>query len=79
MRHFLISSARSPQAVEKGPGSIAHLEAELWPVKEGNHQFYPKIDANVTDFVNAFSNAHISGLEWSFAKIQKPQIIRLAR
>ena len=29
-------------------------------------------------FVNPFSNAHISGLEWSFAKIQKPQIISWA-
>ena len=41
-------------AVEKGPGSIAPLRAELWPFKEGNRQFYPKIDANVTDFVNHF-------------------------
>ena len=77
LRHFqcLKSSAGNPLAVEKGPGSIAPLRAELWPFKEGNRQFYPKIGANVTDFVTTFSNAHISGLEWSFAKIQKPQII----
>ena len=80
MRHFqcLKSSAGNPLPVEKGPGSIAPLRAELWPFKEGTRQICLKIDANVTDFVNPFSNAHISGLEWSFAKIQKPQIISLA-
>ena len=65
----LKSSAGNPLAVDKGPGSIAPLWAELWPFKEGNHQFYPKIDAKVPLFVTTFSNAHISGLEWSFAKI----------
>ena len=80
LRHlqFLKSSAGNSLAVEKGPGSIAPLWAKLWPFKEGNRQFYPKIEANVTDFVTTFSNAHISGLEWSFAKIQKPQIISWA-
>ena len=74
----LKSSAGSPLAVEKETGSIAPLRAELWPFKEGTRQFYPKIEANVTDFGNPFSNAYISGLEWSFAKIQKPQIISWA-
>ena len=46
--------AGNPLAVEKRPGSIAPLQAELWPFKEGNRQFYPKIGANVTDFVNHF-------------------------
>ena len=80
LRHFqcLKSSAGNPLAVEKGPGSIAPLRAELWPFKEGTRQFYPKIDAKVANFVNPFSNAHISGLEWSFAKIQKPQSISWA-
>ena len=80
LRHFqcLKSSAGNPLAVEKGPGSIAPLRAELWPFKEGTRQFYPKIEAKVPFFVNPFSNAHISGLEWSFAKIQKPQIISWA-
>ena len=32
--------------------------------------FYPKIEANMPIFSNPFSNTHISGLEWSFAKIQ---------
>ena len=78
--HFqcLKSSAGSPLAVEKGPGPIAPLQAELWPFKEGNCQICLKIDAKVTYFGNPFSNGHISGLEWSFAKIQKPQIISLA-
>ena len=74
----LKSSARDPLPVEKGPGSIAPLRAELWPFKEGTRQFYPKIDAKVANFVNPFSNAHFSGLKWSFSKIQKPQIISLA-
>ena len=80
LRHFqcLKSSAGNPLAVEKGPGSIAPLRAELWPFKEGTRQICLKIEANVTDFVTTFSNAHISGLEWSFAKIQKPQIISWA-
>ena len=79
-RHFqcLKSSAGSPLVVEKGPGSIAPLRAELWPFKEGNRQKRKKIDANFTNFVNPFSNAHISGLEWSFVKILKPQINSLA-
>ena len=79
LRHFQCpkSSAGNPLPVEKGPGSIAHLRAELWPVKQSNRQRRTKSEANVTDFVTTFSNAHISGLEWSFAKIQKPQIISL--
>ena len=40
--------AGSPLAVVKGPGSNAPPQAELWPVKEGNHKFYPKIWAKVT-------------------------------
>ena len=32
----LISTAENPLAVAKGPGSIAPLQAELWPFKEGN-------------------------------------------
>ena len=63
------SSAGNPLAVEKGLGSIAPLQAELWLFKEGTRQFYPKIEAKVTYFVTTFSNTHISGLEWSFAKI----------
>ena len=55
----LKSSAGNPLAVEKGPGSIAPLRAELWPFKEGTRHICLKIDANVTDFVNPFSNAHI--------------------
>ena len=43
-----------PLCVEKGPGSIAPLWAELWLFKEGNRQFCLKIEANVTDFVNHF-------------------------
>ena len=80
LRHFQCpkSSAGNSLAVEKGPGSIAPLRAELWPFKEGNRQFYPKIGAIVANFVTTFSNAHISGLESSFAKIQKPQIISWA-
>ena len=56
MRHFqcLKSSAGNSLAVEKGPGSIAPLGAELWPFKEGNRQRRTKSDANVTDFVNHF-------------------------
>merc|ERR1711911_280469 len=77
LRHFqcLKSSTGNPLPVEKGPGSIAPLRAELWPFKEGTRQICLKIEAKVPFFVNPFSNAHISGLEWSFAKIQKPQII----
>ena len=70
-----IISWESSRAVEKGPGSIAPLRAELWPFKEGNCQKRMKIGPF---FVNPSSNAHISGLEWSFAKIQKPQIISWA-
>ena len=64
LRHFQCpkSSAGNPVAVEKGPGSIAPLWGELWPFKEGNRQFYPKIEAKVPLFGNPFSNAHISGL-----------------
>ena len=56
MRHFqcLKSSAGNSLAVEKGPGSIAPLWAELWPFKEGNRQRRTKSEANVTDFVNHF-------------------------
>ena len=80
LRHFqcLKSSAGNSLAVEKGPGSIAPLWAELWPFKEGNRQFYPKIDANVTDFVTTFSNAHKSGLEWTFEAVPVPKIISWA-
>ena len=80
LRHFqcLKSSAGNPLAVEKGPGSIAPLWAELWPFKEGTRQICLKIEAKVPLFGNPFSNAHISGLEWSFAKIQKPMIISWA-
>ena len=53
----------------KGPGSIAPMRAELWPFKEGTHQKRTKIGAKVPLFGNPFSNEHISGLEWSFAKI----------
>ena len=55
----LKSSARDPLPVEKGPGSIAPLRAELWLI-------CLKIEAKVPLFVTTFSNAHISGLEWSF-------------
>ena len=34
----LKSSAGNPLPVEKGPGSIAPLRAELWPFKEGTRQ-----------------------------------------
>ena len=37
-----------------------------------------KNDGNFHHQDDPFSNANISGLEWSFAKIQKPQIISLA-
>ena len=50
----------------------------LWLFKEVNCQICLKVDANVTDFSNPFSNMYLSGLEWSFAKIQKPRIISLA-
>ena len=45
LRHFqcLKSSAGNSLAVEKGPGSIAPLGAELWPFKEGNRQFVSKL------------------------------------
>ena len=77
MRHFqcLKSSAGNPLAVEKGPGSIAPLWAELWPFKEGNRQRRTKSDANVTDFVTTFSNAHKSGWEWTFEALPVPKII----
>ena len=65
-------------AVEKGPGSIAPLRAKLWPLKEGTRQKRTKSDAKVPLFGNPFSNEHISGIEWSFAKIQKSQIISWA-
>ena len=77
LRHFqcLKSSAGNSLAVEKGPGSIAPLWAELWPFKEGNRQRRTKIGANVTDFVTTFSNAHKSGLEWTFEALPVPKII----
>ena len=46
-------SAGSPLAVEKRLGSIAPLQAKLWPFKEGNRQKKMKIYANVTDFVTS--------------------------
>ena len=80
LRHFqcLKSSAGIPLAVEKGPQSIAPLQAKLWPFKEGNCQKRTKIEAKVPLFGNPFSNLHNSGLKRSCAKIQKPQIISLA-
>ena len=80
LRHFQCpkSSAGNALAVEKGPGSFAPLRAELWPFKEGTRQICLKIEAKVPLFVTTSSNAHISGLEWSFAIIQKPMIISWA-
>ena len=76
LRHFqcLKSSAGNCLAVEKGPRSIAPQGAELWPFKEGYRLL---ISAKLVKIAHLCSNTRFSGLEWSFAKIQKPKTLRM--
>ena len=59
-------------AGEKGSGSFEPLGAELWPFKEGNRQFGPKIGAKVADFVTTFLTAISQAPSGLFQKFQHP-------
>ena len=59
-------------AGEKGSGSFEPRGPELLPFKEGNRQFGPKIEANVTDFVTTFPTAISQAPSGLFQKFQHP-------